>query len=359
MSSNSANQQPSSHILHDDLDFILQHAAGSFEKLRGKKVFLTGGTGFFGTWLLESFVWANRLLDLGARATVLTRDVRSFEAKAPHLASAEAVDFVVGDVCSFEYPAESFTYVIHAATETAGRLNSSNPRANLQTIVDGTARVIDFAKKAGCRNFLLSSSGLVYGPQPSDLKHVPETYRGAPDQLSPMSAYAEGKRVAELLTAIAAQEKCFNAAVARGFAFVGPYLPITAHFAIGNFIRDGLEGGPISIAGDGTPVRSYLYASDLMIWLWHLLTEMHEFEAYNVGSEKCFSIEETAVIVQDAFSQPMKINIARQADHSKPASLYVPSTEKIRREFGLVERVNLSEAVRKTIHWHRCRNAPG
>jgi len=91
-----------------DLDEAVAQVASHWDALRGGHVFLTGGTGFIGTWLLETFLRANTMLELGARVTVLTRDPKRFLAKAPHLAAHKSIRLFEGDVCSAAFPQENF-----------------------------------------------------------------------------------------------------------------------------------------------------------------------------------------------------------------------------------------------------------
>jgi nucleoside-diphosphate-sugar epimerase len=333
-----------------DLDDILRHTQGLWEELRGQRLFITGGTGFFGSWLLESFAHANEQLGLQARAVVLTRNRGAFAVKAPHLVNRPDLEFVAGDVRNFPFAEGAFSHVIHAGATSGAPVEHLEMFA---TIVDGTRRVLEFAATHGTRKLLLVSSGAVYGRQPSDLTHVPEDYPGAPDPLDPASAYAEGKRAAELLCALASRNSGLEIKIARCFAFVGPHLPLDAHFAVGNFIRDALCGGPIRVNGDGTPHRSYLCAADLAVWLWTILFRGHSARAYNVGSEADISIRELAQAVRDSVTPPPRIQIARAPDPAQPASRYVPATHRARSELGLRESVDLRDGLRRTILWHR------
>jgi dTDP-glucose 4,6-dehydratase len=203
------------NILERDLEMIAGRTAPLWEAMRGQRIFLTGGTGFFGCWLLESFCHANREMNLAARATILTRDPGSFERKCPHLAANPALTLLQGDVRSFDFPAGEFRYVIHAATEARAQQAAEAPLEMLSTIVDGARRTLEFAASRGTKSFLLTSSGAVYGKQPSEMTHVPETYLGGPDPLDPASVYAEGKRLAEQLCVQYTKKYGIGAKIAR------------------------------------------------------------------------------------------------------------------------------------------------
>lgn len=352
--------------LKADLDHIIEHTQGLWDELRGQRIFITGGTGFFGCWLLASLAWANDKLGLNVKAVVLTRNPKVFARKAPHLVHHPAISFHVGDVRTFDFPSGSFNYIIHAATEASARLNAENPLLMFNTIVEGTRRALDFAVYAGATKVLLASSGAVYGRQPSELTHVSEDYNGAPDPLDSKSAYGEGKRVAEMLCCLYAKQHGLEPKIARCFAFVGPYLPLDTHFAIGNFIRDGRCGGPIQVNGDGTPYRSYLYASDLAIWLWTILLRGKLCRPYNVGSENGVTISELAHQVAGCFQPAPRVAIALAPSFDRLKALsgvkeqagklperYVPSVQRCALELGLHQTIDLRESIQRTIVWHK------
>jgi dTDP-glucose 4,6-dehydratase len=347
-----------------DLDHVLAHTLGLFEPLRGRNIFVTGGTGFFGRWLVEPFAFVNERLDLGAHMTVLTRDPAAIAAKAPALAAYGGIRFVSGDVRYLsrdkilsQLPAGhsgEFPFFIHAAMDSVGQ---EDPIATFDTIVTGARAALDFAVGSGTTRFLFTSSGAVYGPQPSEITHVPETCSGAPDCTRATSAYGEGKRAAEFLcAAYHARQPGLEPVIARCFAFVGPFLPLDAHFAIGNFIRDALRGGPIAIGGDGTPYRSYLYAADLAIWLWTLLFRGQPARAYNVGSGEDVTILELASTVAGCFPKRIDVTLARKASPGVPPSRYVPDIGRAAGELGLAALIPLKEAIIRTAAWHSSTN---
>lgn len=336
--------------LAHDLDNILGRTESLWSELRGERVLITGATGFFGCWLLESFAWANNRLDLGAQVTALSRHPQTLAQKAPHLAADPAVSLHAADVRDDDYPRGHFSHVIHAATEASAYLNNEAPAIMFDTIVEGTRRALQFSVASSAAKFLFVSSGAVYGNQPAHVTNVSESFDGGPDPLNRASAYAEGKRAAELLCALTASPR-LSTTIARCFAFVGPYMPLDTHFAIGNFISDALRGGPIQVKGDGSAIRSYLYASDLAVWLWTTLFKGRSGRAYNVGSEDALNIAAVAHEVAAAVPQQIGVRIASAPQAGAPLHRYVPSTARAREELGLHADTSLREAIRRTHDW--------
>jgi nucleoside-diphosphate-sugar epimerase len=344
--------------LAHDLDNILARTEPLWEELRGQRILITGATGFFGCWLLESFAWANRRLNLNARAVGLCRHPDVLAQKALHLAQDSAITLHAADVRHGDFPQGTFSHVIHAATEASARLNEEAPLVMFDTIVEGTRRALQFSVASSVARFLLVSSGAVYGTQPRHFTHLSESFQGGPDPLNPASAYGEGKRTAELLCALAASPR-LTATVARCFAFVGPYMQLDAHFAIGNFLSDAMRGGPILVKGDGSPFRSYLYASDLMVWLWTILFKGQSRRAYNVGSEESLNIATLAREVAFALPSELGVNIASPARAGAPVHRYVPRTARAREELGLRAEVPLREAICRTHAWFSGQTSAG
>jgi len=335
-----------------DLEHVLRHTGPLWEDLRGKRIFLTGGTGFVGTWLLETLLHANDRLDLGVSVVMLTRDADRYRARSPHLAEHHVLRLLQGDVTDFEWPAGSFPIVIHAATVEWHPADATLPLGTFDTDVVGTRRVLEFARTHCVERLLFTSSGAVYGKQPPHVSHMAEDHAVAPATTDLGSTYGQAKRISEYMCCMYGQVYGFNATIARLFAFVGPLLPLNANFAAGNFIRDAMSGGPVRISGDGTPFRSYLYAADLAIWLWTILLRGKTAYPYNVGSQAALTIEELARAVIGAIAPSVPIIIAVPPTRGAPAPRYVPDVSRAEQELGLRPLVPLDEAVRRTAAWH-------
>ena len=321
----------------DDLDFLRRSLARFRDRIAGKRIFVSGGTGFFGKWLLTAFLAAG----FDARLTVLSRDPKRFLRANPRFRVPGRLDFVAGEIRDFRFPAGEFDLAIHAATPASARMIAEEPEEMYDLIVSGTGRFLDFAERAGVRRLLFVSSGAVYGTQPPEVKRIPEEFPCAP-----VNAYGRGK--------LAAEQLCTASPVptltARCFAFLGPGLPLDLHFAAGNFLRDALVGGPIRITGDGRPLRSYLYAADLALWLWTILLDGRPGVICNVGSPESVSIAELARLTAGCFDPVPAVEVLGVPDPAVPPPRYVPDTARAKAELGLVSHFPLREAIARTAH---------
>ena len=329
-----------------------------------KRLFITGGTGFFGKSLLD-YRRHHPAFAAEYELTILSREPERFAAEWPALAGQPGVGFVKGDVRDlversstifahggettrsstifahvgettrsstiFAHGGETGRYdaILHFATPAVTTLSDEEMTS---IIIDGTRAVIDFAKANGIKKVLFASSGAVYGRQFAPVDEE------AP--CAPTTAYGKGKLDAEQMLI----DSGLDVKIARCFAFTGQYLNRDIHYAIGNFLRDALAGGDLVVNGDGTPLRSYLYADDLVEWLFAILECGVSGRAYNVGSPEAISIAALAAKVKAVLNTPGQVDI-RGVPGEGPAPVYVPIVDRIRRELGVKVSISIDQAI--------------
>ncbi len=340
-----------------DLEAITRAVAPHMERWRGRRLLLTGATGFFGRWLVESFDHANRTLGLDATLIGIAAPGESISRSASRVAAMRGVTLVNADIRRLrtelgDIATGPFEAIIHAAIHVDASTYATAPLATIETGILGTWELLELAREHGTARVLLVSSGGVYGMQPTELARIPESHPTTLDPADPASAYGEAKRAAELLGACYWRQHELPVVIARPFSFVGPGLPLDRHFAIGNFIGDALAGRTVTITGDGRPLRSYQYAADMAIALWGLLAEGAAGVPYNVGGEEAVSIAEVAATVARIAGGGATVEV-KGLSAAGGAPRYVPDTSRLRKLLGDLPQVDLDAAIGRTIAWHR------
>ena len=320
-----------------------------WEDLLGRRIFLTGGTGFVGCSMLDAYIRAWDREHLGGIVSVLTRDPAAFRSKAPYLADHPGIEVLEGNLLECTFGDSSWELVIHAAVEYG------EPFDTLERNLQATCKMLELAHRWKASRVLFTSSGAVYGPQPPDTSHLTEE-SPSPIPLSRISAYGEAKRCSELLGLFHGKREGYTFLIARCFAFLGPWLPLEGTGAAGNFMADALAKRPICIKGDGRPLRSYLFGEDLAQWLWTILVRGVHGRPYNVGSSEVISVGDLAYRIRDLIYPGGPVQFGDVIGQGPPPR-YVPSVDRAKAELGLEPHVGLDEAIMRTAKWNIERQA--
>lgn len=338
-----------SQVVLRDLQRISKHLDASRE-LRGKHLLITGSTGFFGKWLLALIAFLNGE-GAAIEVTAVSRSPERFLGEHPQYRQCGWITWMQGDVQALPRVPElrPVDMVIHAATDTLAGAHA-DPLCIFDTILQGARNVLDLAVRTGAKRVLFTGTGAQYGAISSS-QPVPETHMSACNSLLASSAYAEAKRAQETLAALYADRHGLECILTRCFAFSGPGLPLDAHFAIGNFIRDAIGQEALVLQSTGLSVRSYLHGADLAAWLLTLLVRGQSGQAYNVGSDQGLSIAELAHRVVARVAPQTPIIMPKAGEGSSVVSYYVPDIQKAR-ALGLDVWTSLDESIDSMVDWN-------
>lgn len=331
-----------------DLECVLSQSQDDLLRILEHDIVILGASGFVGSWLTESVIFARRELGISGRLVLVNRKLTEAQRLLTSSGLAECFPADIRKSCPMI--AEGST-VFFGANPARALFNSQHPETMKEIIVEGAERVMDQTQMKNCRIVNLSS-GAIYGLMAQSQTCFHESDSERPDLNLPNSAYHWAKREAERLFNSRTSDRN-TVSHARLFAFLSPKLPLNEHFAAGNFIRDALRGSPIIITGDERTIRSYQYATDLVSALFAIAARGSRCRAYNVGSASAVTILQLAERISNLTG--VSVLLPREEKSTKSANIdrYVPCTTRIETELGVVSRVDLDEAISRTINWHR------
>ena len=330
-----------------DLDRISNYYQNLDSNLELASFLISGATGFVGSWLLESLLNLNREFNLGILVTGITRNTQRAEELTNFYADSN-LNFITEDIRSLRHVDKNFTHIVHAATPTTAGARGGDIENLFESSVIGAKNLLKIAERLPRPPvFLHTSSGAVYGRQPLQLESFPLTWPRIECAKSRIiqDEYARAKVETEKIIELGTGNGVIRGINARLFAFMGPRLPLTEHYAIGNFLHSGIFENSIKILGNGKSVRSYQHASDMTSQLIFLLTSS-TIGNYHVGSESGRELFEWATIVGEVCDKPVTI---LDSDPT-PISRYVPKADR-RIPIGLGETISPSEHINSWRNW--------
>ena len=340
--------------IKSDCELVFQKASGKLKKLSGSTLLITGGTGFFGSWVSELVFYMNENHKMNVRLYLVDRDFEDFKSSLPHLVESENMKFIRSDIRHLtEIPSE-VNYIIHAANNPDNRFHSSRPLESMTTVAEGIRAVV---KSSSLTQNLLKivniSSSSVYSMGKDCDKNFIESDQGYAFNKKIKNCFGEANRYGESLCHAARNEFRLPIINVRPFTFCGAYQSIDSPWAINNFINDAINKRPISIFGDGNTVRSYMYGADLAVWLIIIMLYSEDGKTYNVGNGTGFSLREIAEKVSSFFQPSPSVLLNTSLTIQSNNTLLLPDISKAEKDFGLAQYTDIDRSIKRTVEWYK------
>jgi nucleoside-diphosphate-sugar epimerase len=340
------------------IDFIQEDCSSAAEwsvekllDLRNQKILVTGGTGFFGSWIAEFICYLNDAHNFNISLQVLARNTQIIGEQASHLSKRKDIQFISTDIRNLKSIQDDVSLIIHAASSPDNRFHVSNPIETASVITDGTSNLLDLAVKLpALKKILYLSSGQVYGTGNLINEPIPENGFGFLNCNRITSVYPEAKRMAEATCCAFSNQFKIPIVIARPFSFIGPFQSLSRPWAINNFMHDALYNKTIHIVGNGEPVRSYMYPADLVVWILKILISGRINSAYNVGSPFGINLKNAAKEIIQIAQTNVDIDIKH---YNNDTYSFIPDIALCENELGLKINYNIKDTLSRSITWFK------
>jgi dTDP-glucose 4,6-dehydratase len=304
-----------------------------------RRVVVSGGAGFVGSWLCES------LLERGDDVTCVDNLLTGSLGNVEHLLSHRRFRFVDADVCE-PLPVDSpVDVVLHLASPASPRHYLDHPVETLRVGSAGTLALLELARRHEAR-FVLASTSEVYGDPAEHPQH--EDYWGHVNPNGPRSVYDEAKRFSEAATMAYRRTHGVDTGIVRIFNTYGPRMSLDDGRAIPQFVGQALRGEPLTVAGDGSQTRSLCYVTDTVAGLIAMSHSDHP-GPINIGNPEEVTVLELAHQVVDVCGSSSPVHhVELPVDDPRRRC---PDVGRAREVLGWRPTVGREEGLPPTVEW--------
>lgn len=320
----------------------------NLEKLKSSHILITGGTGFVGTWLTEMIIYLNENFNFNLTVYLLSRNAT----QRSNYIKFKYINYIKSDVKNVKELPISIEYILHAAGTPDSREHVSNPIKTIETFYKGTQNILDLASRLpNLIKVIHFSSNKIYGTNYSTLLIDESNTTIVENNIQ--DVYSESKRISETICKAYMSELYLPIIIVRPFAFIGPFQSLDKPWAVNNFIRDAILGGPIRILGNELTTKSYMYGSDLAYFILNILVLGKVGETYNLGNSNPTNLFELATKIKNLINSEIEIKIKSSKDRYSRTSFDVPHTSKIENDLNIKSFFEIDEALKRTILWNK------
>ena len=355
-------------LLEEDLEVICADLSSEFGELDGSRLLVTGGGGFLGYYLVQSVLHWNATRTGTAPIHIVVYDnyARGVPEWLEALRGRPYLELRRHDMIE-PLPREigHFDYIVHAAGIASPIYYRAQPLKCIDANINGLRNLLDYAvseRNSGrpVRGFLFYSSSEIYGDPHVSAIPTPETYRGNVSCTGPRACYDESKRFGETLCVTYARQEGIPVRMARPFNNYGPGLKITDGRVIPDFAKDIFAGHDIVMLSDGSPKRTFCYATDAITGYFKVLVRGRAGEPYNIGMDRPeVSIAELAELTVRAAAELVGYRGKVVRGQSREPDYLVdnpnrrcPAIEKARTELGFDPKVSIEAGIYRSLIWY-------
>lgn len=341
-------------VFKEDMEYIIHANFIKWENLNNKTIFITGGTGLIGYYLINAFIYKNVKENSNIKILALVRNIEKARLQFKEQLKVNAnLEFICGDLNSIPNISEKIDYIVHGASPTTSRLFIENPVEVIQSIVNGSQNILELAKLKNIKSMVYLSSMEVYGEyKTEEILNEDSILKINPNNIR--DCYPLGKALSENISKAYFKEYKIPVNMLRISQTIGLKENI-------NLIKDRkiiqeiiyciLNKKDIVLATKGESKRTYIYIRDVITAILLVLLSNKYGEIYNVANEETYDSIYNMIsnVVENVANNEINLLIKEEKTNKYPKTNYLKLSSQKLKKIGWNTSINTIEMFNRII----------